>query len=50
MYNMANIIKTIICYVWKLLKRVNPKKSSHHKEKFISISLILYLCEMMDIH
>ena len=29
-------------------KRVNPK-SSHHKEKqFFSISLMLYLYEMMD--
>ena len=34
MYNLTDIIKTTVCYVWKLLKRVNPKKSSHHKEKF----------------
>ena len=34
----------------KVVKRVNPK-SAHHKEKvFFSISLILYLCEMMDVH
>ena len=34
MYNLTDIIKTTVCYVWKLLKRVNPKKSSHHKENF----------------
>ena len=41
MYNMINVIK--------VAKRVNPK-SSHQKEKnFFSISLILYLYEMMDV-
>ena len=32
MYNMINTIDTAVCYIWKLLNRVNPK-SSHHKEK-----------------
>ena len=31
------------------VKKANPK-SPHHKEKFFSISSILYLCEMMDNH
>ena len=31
------------------VNRVNPK-SSHHKEEKFSISLILYLYEMMDGH
>ena len=33
----------------KAVKRVNPK-SSHHKKKKFSISLILYLYEMAGIH
>ena len=33
----------------KAVKKVNPK-SSNHKEKIFSISLILYLHEMMDVH
>ena len=32
----------------KVVKRVNLK-SSHHKKKLFSISLILYLCEMMNV-
>ena len=31
------------------IKRVNPK-SSHHKKKNFPISLILCLCEMIDVH
>ena len=33
----------------KVVKRVNPK-SSHHREKFLPISLTLYLYDMMDVH
>ena len=33
----------------KAVRRVNSK-TSHHKEKVFSISLIVYLCEMMDVH
>ena len=32
----------------KVVKRANPK-SSHHKETFFSISLILWVYEMMDV-
>ena len=50
MYNMINIISTAVCYLYmKVVKRVNPK-SSHHKEKNFSISLILHLYEMVDVH
>ena len=50
MYNMINIMNTAVHYIWKLLKGVIPK-NSHHKEKyFFSFSVILYLCEMMDVH
>ena len=33
----------------KIVKRVNPK-NYHYKEKFFSISLILYLYEIMAVH
>ena len=33
----------------KVVKKVNPK-ISHCKEKFFSMSLILYLYENMDVH
>ena len=33
----------------KVVKRVNPK-SSHHREKFLPISLILYLYDMVDVY
>ena len=33
----------------KIVKRVNPK-SSHQKKKVFSISLIIYLYKMMDVH
>ena len=33
----------------KVVKRINPK-SAHHTHTFFSISLILYLYEMMDAH
>ena len=48
MYNLINVTNTAACYTWKLL-RVNPK-SSHPKEKFFSISLILYLYKRRDVH
>lgn len=49
MYSMINIINTV-ARCMKAVRRVNPK-SSHHKEKiFFSISLILYLSEMTDVH
>ena len=48
MYNLINITNTAACYTWKLL-RINCK-SSHPKEKFFSISLILYLYKRMDVH
>ena len=34
----------------KIVKRVNPKSSHHKKKYYFSISLILYLYEMIDIH
>ena len=33
----------------KFVKRVNPK-SSHYKEKTSSFYLVLYLCEIRDVH
>ena len=35
----------------KVVRRVNPK-SFHHKERnfFFSVSFILYLCKMTDVH
>ena len=47
MYNVINIMNTAVCYVQKLL-RVNPEFSAQGKN--FSISLILYLYEMMDVH
>lgn len=46
---MMNLINTIVCYIWKLVRRTHPK-SSHHKEIFFSICFIFYSCEMMDVH
>ena len=34
----------------KAVKRVNPKPSHLKERHFFSISLILYLYEMMDVH
>ena len=49
MCNMINIMNTTVCYTGKLLREEILIKSSHHKEKnCFSISLILYLYEMMD--
>ena len=47
-YIMINIINYLVCYM-KIVKRVN-RKSSYYKEKYFSISLILYLYEMIDVH
>ena len=49
MYNMIKIINAGVCYRWKSL-RVNPKSSYHKEKQFFSISLILYLYEMIDVH
>ena len=48
MYNMINIINTSVCYVSKL--RVEPKSSHCKKKNIFSISLILYLYEVVDVH
>ena len=48
MYNMTNIINMTGCNTRKLL-RVNPKSSYCKKKNFFSISLILYLYEMMNV-
>ena len=45
---MISKINTAVCCIMKT-KRVNPK-NSHHKENFFSISLILYLYEMTEVH
>ena len=49
MYNIKNVTNTAVCYTQVLL-RINPKSSHHKKKKFFSISLTLYLFEMMDVH
>ena len=46
---MMNVINIAVCYILKAVKKVNPK-SSHHQKKKISISLMLYLYEMTDVH
>jgi len=33
-----------------VVKRVNPKSSQQKEKTFYSISLLLYLHEMMDVH
>ena len=48
MFNVLNIISSA-CMLYRKGKRVNPNYS-HHKGKKILISLILYLCEIMDFH
>ena len=48
MNNMVKIVNTLY-FNTKVIKRVNFK-SSHHKEIFFSISLIMYLYNMMNIH
>ena len=46
---MINIINTAVYYICKLLRE--KILSSHYKDYFFfSISLILYLYEMMDVH
>ena len=47
MYNMINIT-TAVYYIWKLLR--DEILSSHCKEKKKTISLILHLYDIMDIH
>ena len=47
---MVNIINTVAHYTRKLLRRVNPKSSHHKKKNCLSISLILYLREITDVH
>ena len=48
MYNMINVIDTDVSYM-RDFKRASPK-SSNHKEKFIFLFFLLYLCEMMNVH
>ena len=48
MYNVINIINTAVCYVWKLLRKSTLRVLT--TQKFFSVSLILYLYEMMDVH
>ena len=45
-YNMINVINTVVCYIWKLL-RVNPE-SSHHNEKYFFSFIFVY--EMINVH
>lgn len=45
-----DVIQHDSCMLYiKVVKRVNPK-CSHYKKKFFSISLMLYLHEMMNVH
>ena len=46
---MYNVNNSAMCYIWKLLKSVNPKRSHHKKKCVFKKFLIVYLCEMMDI-
>ena len=48
MYNMIHIINTYMFYM-KVVQRVNPRVLITRKD-FFSISLTLYLYEMMDHH
>jgi len=34
MYNMPGIINTVICHLWTVVKRINPK-SFHHRNIFL---------------
>ena len=45
---MTNRINTDVCYIWKSV-RVNPMGSDHN-ESIFSISLILCLYHMMNVH
>ena len=44
-YNMINMINTVVYYIQK---RTNPKSSHHKDKKCFSMSLILCLCEMIQ--
>ena len=48
MYNMINTINTAAYYILKVIMRVNHKNSHQKKKSFFSVSLILYLYEMME--
>ena len=50
MHNMINTVNTATCYILKVIMTVNSKNSHHEKENFLSVHLILYLYEMMDVH
>ena len=49
MYNMINTINMAAYYILKVIMRVNHKNSHQKKKSFFSVSLILYLYEMMDV-
>ena len=49
MYNMINMISTLLYYIQKKHKRGNPR-SSHDEEKIYFISWIVYLYYMIDVH
>ena len=46
-YYLINIINTVVCYIWKLLMRVNPEFSPHGKGIFLFLKKNLY--EMRNI-
>ena len=46
MHSMIKI--TLLDITMKVVKRINPT-SSHHSENTFSVSLMLYLFEMMDV-
>ena len=48
MQNMINKINTALIFCMTVIKTVNPK-SSYNSTKYFSISLILYLYEMMAV-
>ena len=46
MYNIIDVINTALCYTWNCQE--SESKGSSYKEKNFSISLMLYLYEMVD--
>ena len=46
MYNIIDVINTALCYTWNCQE--SKSKGSSYKEKNFSISLMLYLYEMVD--
>ena len=50
MYNMINIINAAVCYIWKLLREEILRVLITRKKNFFSISLMLCLYEMIDVH